>query len=389
MLEKILFDRLLKLVEHGALTVTYWDGQSKKYGSGEPYFELVLHRPSAVRQILMSQTLGFGEAYMNGDLDIKGPLDNVVRLLAENSGFDKKLKTQWFKKRLKRNTKARQKRYIQHHYDLGNDFYKLWLDETMAYSCAYFKRKSDSLELAQSQKVDHILTKLRLEKGQSLLDIGCGWGTLLFRAAEQHGVSGLGITLSEEQFRHCQAGAKRRGLSKTVKFQLINYQDLAKNSHKFNRIVSVGMFEHVGRYNQIQYFSAIDDLLKPGGLSVLHTISASQDWPEDPWIDKYIFPGGHLPTVESVVSSLYHNGFRLTDYEDLKIHYALTLDEWWWRFEKHKKKVIDMYDQRFYRMWRLWLAGSSASFRYGEISVSQFVFVKGVKAENQPLTRQA
>lgn len=388
MLAKFVMNSALSRLQHGAVKVTYWDGSTLEYGTGAPYFTLKLNHPRAVRAMMRNQSLGFGESYMKGDIDIDGPLDNVGRLASENSGIGKQLKFGWSGYRPKANTKSVQKSYIHHHYDLGNDFYKLWLDRSMAYSCAYFKTPDDSLEDAQAQKIDHILRKLQLQKNHHLLDIGCGWGTLLFQAAEKYGVSGLGITLSEEQYRHCTEEAKRRHLDTQLTFRLLNYQDLAKEEMRFDRIVSVGMFEHVGRRNQAEYFKAIDHLLKTDGLSVLHTISADRDVSNDPWIDRYIFPGGHLPTVQLVTDSLDHHDFRLTDYESLKIHYALTLDEWWRRFEIHKEKIISMYDERFYRMWRLWLASSSAGFRYGTLDVSQFVFTKNTSTAQLPLTRE-
>lgn len=388
MLEKRILDKLLGAIKRGAVKIVYWDGDTKTYGTGKPYFTLTIHHPRAVRRVARNLTLGFGESYANGDIDIDGPLDHIGRLASENPlggrGLYRKLSY-----RRKRNNRRSQKGFIQHHYDLGNDFYKLWLDKSLTYSCAYFEKPSDKLERAQTAKVDHVLRKLRLSKGQHLLDIGCGWGTLLFKAAETYGVTGLGITLSREQYEHCVTEAKRRKLSGRLKFKLLNYQDLAKQNQRFDRIVSVGMYEHVGRKNQAAYFGAIDRLLKPGGISVLHTISQPTDLPNDAWIDKYIFPGGHLPTVASIVEQLPKNHFRLLDYESLKLHYALTLDEWLRRYEKHQKQVTKMYGEQFYRMWRLWLASSSAGFRYGDLDLSQFIFVKqGGQVTDIPLTRR-
>lgn len=388
MLEKRIIDKLFHNLKRGAIKIIYWDGDEKTYGSVKPYLTLTINHPRAVRKLIKNKTLGFGESYTSGDIDIDGLLDQVGRLASENQSIGRS----YFPKlsyHRRRNTKRKQASYIEHHYDLGNDFYKLWLDESLLYSCAYFKKASDSLEVAQKQKIDHVLRKLQIAPGQHILDIGCGWGTLLFRVASEHGATGVGITLSREQYAHCRAEAKRRKLDKQVSFKLINYQDLAAKDLQFDRVVSVGMYEHVGKANQSKYFTAVDSLLKPGGVSLLHTISQPHDLPNDAWIDKYIFPGGHLPTVASIIEQLPDNHLRLVDYESLKLHYALTLDEWLRRHKTNKKQIVRMYDEQFYRMWELWLASSSAGFRYGDLDLSQFTFVKdGGQLDSLPLTRE-
>ncbi|HEU0266036.1 MAG TPA: cyclopropane-fatty-acyl-phospholipid synthase family protein, partial [Candidatus Saccharimonadaceae bacterium] len=225
------------------------------------------------------------------------------------------------------------------------------------------------------------------KEGMRLLDIGCGWGTLLITAARKYGVSGLGITLSENQQKYATEAAQRAGVADKVEFKLMNYQDLAEQHEMFDRIISVGMFEHVGKGNHETYFRAIDKMLRPKAISVLHCISHTHETPTDPWIDKYIFPGGYIPSVHGVVDHLPRHNLQLMDYENLRIHYAMTLDEWWVRFEKHKAEIIKMYDEKFYRMWRLYLASSSAAFRYGDLTLSQFVFTKGSN-NDLPLTRE-
>lgn len=387
MITKTLLDKVLSNIKSGGLLVEYWDGKSVKYGPAKPYLKLIIKRPKAVRAIVKNMTLGFGESYMRGDIDVEGPLDQIGRLVAENQSAFKKLAVNRVTKPRQANTKRSQARQVQHHYDLGNDFYKLWLDKSMTYSCAYFKKPSDSLEKAQEQKVGHILRKLQLSKGQKLLDIGCGWGQLIFAAAENYGVRGHGITLSKQQLSHCKAEAKRRKLGKLVKFELLNYQDLAMRKVSYDRIVSVGMFEHVGRNNHRSYYQAVKKMLIPGGISVLHTISNQVETTNDPWIDKYIFPGGYIPAIREVISALPEFDFHLTDYESLRLHYAMTLDEWLRRFEKSVKKVSSMYDERFVRMWRMYLSMSSSGFRYNDLDLSQIVFTKGLN-NSLPLTRE-
>lgn len=365
----------------------YWDGSAITYGAGKPLVTLHINSPKAVRAIFTNMTLGFGESYMRGLIEVDGPLDGVAQLVAQNKQAFGKLSMTGVIGFKNWNRKDTQKSQIQRHYDLGNDFYKLWLDTSMTYSCAYFRTPKDTLEKAQQQKVELLLRKLQLKKGQQVLDIGCGWGTLLIKAAQEYGVSGLGITLSQQQFEHATAEAKRLGLDKKIHFELVNYQDLAKRGKQYDRIISVGMYEHVGRNNQKQYFKAVDTLLKPSGVSVLHTISNQDRGGTDPWMDKYIFPGGYIPAIQQIVNELPSYDFHMIDYENLRIHYAMTLDEWWKRFEKHKDTVIKRYGQEFYRMWRLYLASCAANFRYGDLELSQVVFVKGINNE-LPLTRE-
>jgi cyclopropane-fatty-acyl-phospholipid synthase len=386
-MERKALNNVLKHIKNGALRVTYWDDSDVIYGTGEPLVHVTIHSPKAVRAMMRRLTLGFGESYMNGLIDVDGPLDQINRLASQNKPTLTFLKGLRWVRAKNSNVRGRQRSQIAHHYDIGNNFYKMWLDDTMMYSCAYFKKPSNTLEQAQKQKVDHLLKKLQLKKNTSLLDIGCGWGTLLITAAKKYGVSGMGITLSKNQCDHARRAAKKAGVSKLVTFELMNYQDLAEQGKKFDRIVSVGMYEHVGRGNHSRYFKAIDTMLADNGLSVLHTITHTHETPTDPWIDTYIFPGGYIPSVRETVNKLPAYDFQLLDYENLRIHYAMTLDEWWRRFENHKTKVIKMYDEKFYRMWRLYLASSSAAFRYGDLNLSQFVFSKG-NDNTLPLTRE-
>ena len=385
-MEKSIFDHILRLIKHGALRVEYWDGDVRTYGKGEIYFTLGIHSRAALRALFKNLSLGFGEGYSKGLITVDGDLENVGRLASENAHTFKGFSVL---KRIhinQRNTKNTQKRQIQHHYDIGNDFYKLWLDESMLYSCAYFKRPNDTLEQAQKQKIAHLLAKLQLSPDHKLLDIGCGWGTLLITAAKEYGASGLGITLSKEQLRHARASAKKAGVDKLVRFELRNFQDLTQADGPFDRIISVGMFEHVGRSNYPLYYDKVRELLVDGGITVLHTITTDIERPSDAWIDKYIFPGGMLPSVREIVSKTTDCGFQLTDYENLRIHYAMTLEEWRRRYNLHAATIKKKYGEEFYRMWDLWLASSAAGFRYGDLTLSQYVFTKG-NNNTLPLTR--
>lgn len=385
-MEKQIYNSILGRIQHGGMRITYWDGDSYTFGPAKPYFHMVIKSPKAVRAILKNMSLGFGEAYSNDLIEIEGDLEGPVRLVAENQQVFQGLNKLLYLAKLQKNVTQKQKSYIAHHYDIGNDFYKLWLDKSMMYSCAYFKSATDTLEVAQKQKVEHILKKLQLKKGQTLLDIGSGWGTLLITAAKKYGVTGHGVTLSKEQLAYAKKAASKAGVADKVTFELVNYQELPARDITFDRIVSVGMFEHVGKGNHDDYYRAIDRLLNPGGISVLHTITQQTELANDPWIDKYIFPGGYIPSNREITKALPAYNFRLVDYENLRIHYAMTLEEWMRRYEKHRPAVVKMFDEHFYRMWHLWLACSAANFRYGALDLSQYVFTKGSQNDS-PLTR--
>ncbi len=384
--EKQLIQSILSQLKYGGLTVTFWDGDTQKYGPDDPYAHVTLKSPKVLRAIIKNVSLGFGESYSDGLIEIEGQLGGPVRFVSDNRASFARLSRMRLPK-LHRNVRSKQQGYIAHHYDLGNDFYKLWLDKSMTYSCAYFGSPREKLEAAQRHKVDHILKKLQLQPGHELLDIGSGWGTLLITAAKEYGVSGHGVTLSKEQLVHSKEAAQKAGVADKVKFELANYQQLPERGLMFDRIVSVGMFEHVGKDNHHHYYRAVNAMLKPDGLSVLHTITQQTEAPTDPWIDKYIFPGGYLPSNREIVGAFPEYNFRLTDYENLRLHYAMTLEEWQRRYNRHRDEVIKMFDERFYRMWDFWLACSAVAFRYGNLDLSQYVFTKGVQ-NDLPLTRE-
>lgn len=387
-MEKKLINKLLEQIKIGTLKVTYWDGETISYGSGKPEAHLSIKNRSLLRKMIRNPSVALGEAYMNGDIVAQEPFEDLLKL-GELNPVDLKIisNLKLPKPRLRKNKQSKQATYIEHHYDVGNDFYSLWLDkETMQYTCAYFKTPRDSLAKAQLQKIDHVLRKLQIKSGQSVLDIGCGWGHLLITAAEKYGAKGLGVTLSKEQHAYATAEAKRRGLSKQIKFELLNYQDLLKRKTQFDRVVSVGILEHIGAGNHKTYFDVVDHTLKDGGISVLHSISHMLESPSDAWIDKYIFPGGYIPSVREITSILPEKNFCLFDYENIGQHYGMTIEKWWQNFEKNKAKVIEMYDERFYRMWRLYLIGAMLSFRNGSNQLSQWTFKKG-RDPSWPLTR--
>lgn len=386
MLEKSIISALFKRLRVGGVRVIDWTGGDSTYGPDKPYLTLHIHHSRAVRAMMRNLSLGFGESYMNGDIDIDGDIRRLGELVSQNRAAFSHPALNRLPLLGRRNTKRSQRKFIAHHYDLGNDFYKLWLDKTMTYSCAYYQSPTDTLEAAQAQKLAYTLKKLQLKPGMRLLDIGSGWGQLLIAAVQTYDVTGHGITLSQEQYDLSRQKIKKLGLEEKITIELINYQDFAARDLLFDRVISVGMYEHVGRGNHRQYFKAVHKLLKQGGISLLHTITNELETRNDPWIDKYIFPGGYIPSVRETSHLMPEFDLRLTDCENLRLHYALTLDEWLKRYDKNSATVIAKYGDSFYRMWRLYLAGSITGFRFDNLSLSQFVMTKGL-VNDAPLTR--
>lgn len=389
-MEKKLFHNLFQMMQKTPYIVKYWDGQEEKYGQGEPEFKIIFHDKIPKTKILKDVSLAFGEAYMDGIIDFEGNLQKIIEAayqegssLFEKKGF-KEIKGLFRPKR--GTTLKQQEKDIQHHYDLGNDFYALWLDETMSYSCAYFTSPEDSLQQAQLNKIDYTLKKLQLQAGERLLDIGSGWGWLIIRAARQYGVKAVGITLSQEQYRKTKERIAELNLTEQVDVRLMDYRELAKSGEKFDKVVSVGMIEHVGHVNLTKYFAAVDKLLVPQGLSLLHSITGLIEGPCNKWILKYIFPGGYIPSIRELIGHFPDYNFHLLDVESLRLHYAKTLDCWAKNFENHVDLVREKYGEPFVRMWRLYLNSCAASFRASGLNIHQILFSKGLN-NNLEMTR--
>lgn len=355
-------------------------------GDDIPAFTVKINNPIKKRELLTSTSLALAEAYIRGDLEVD---EDLFYVLNNFLGAMDRFKTNRFALRNILRTsmsKRNQKKQVSSHYDLGNDFYSLWLDDTMSYSCGYFKAKEDSLKEAQINKVDHILQKLHLEKGMTLLDIGCGWGFLLIYAAKKYGVKGVGITLSKEQHRKANMQIQSLGLENKVKIKLMDYRDLDKLPIKFDRAVSVGMLEHVGRGNYETFLRSVKSVLKPGGLFLLHYISAQKEFSGDPFIKKYVFPGGVIPSLREIIHIMGEEDLRCLDVESLRRHYTKTLLCWRKNFLQHRNEVVKMKDEEFARMWELYLTSCAATFLNGIVDLHQILMSNGVN--NQvPLTR--
>ncbi|WP_290443442.1 SAM-dependent methyltransferase [Clostridium estertheticum] len=384
--DKLFYKTLLKSMFSDPFEIRVWDGDEEKYGEGESKFKIILNEPIPKGDIINNPSIALGEGYMTKKLEVVGSVQSVIESLYNNkeSFLKKSAKYQHLIKKIKNSIK-RSKDNIEFHYDIGNDFYKLWLDDTMSYSCGYFKNDTDSLYQAQINKINHILKKLNLKEGQTLLDIGCGWGELIITAAKQYKVKAIGITLSEEQFEKVNERIKAEGLEDLVEVKLEDYREL-KNL-KFDRIVSIGMLEHVGLDNLSEYFHVVNSLLNDKGLSLVHCITGINEGGTNTWIDKYIFPGGHVPAIKTIISDIAEQEFELIDIESLRRHYGKTLEHWAENFENALPIISKSKDETFIRMWRLYLNSCAASFNCGNINLHQILFAKGVN-NDLPLTRE-
>lgn len=361
-------------------------GKEYRIGDGNPAFTVIFHKEIPLTALTTSTSLALGEAYMDGDLEIEGDLynalDHFLGQMGKFSTDESALKKLIFSSTGKKN----QEKEVKSHYDIGNDFYKLWLDETMSYSCGYFLHEDDSLYQAQVNKVDYILKKLHLSQGMSLLDIGCGWGFLLIEAAKKYGVHGMGITLSHEQYEEFKRRIREQNLDDLLEVALMDYRDLPKMNRTFDRVVSVGMAEHVGRRNYQLFMDCAKKVLKPGGLFLLHFISALKERAGDPWIKKYIFPGGVIPSLREMLSCAAEDDFHTLDAENLRLHYNRTLLCWDKNYREHMDQIREMFDERFVRMWDLYLAACAATFHNGIIDLHQVLFSNGIN-NDVPMVR--
>jgi len=377
--DKVFYKTLFKDLFSDTCTVGFWDGEEEIFGAGESRFKLILNEPIPKADVIADPSLAFGEAYMHNRLEVEGNLQTIVESLYHNRDSFLR-KGHLYNKALKKlsNSLKKSRDNIEHHYDIGNDFYKLWLDDTMTYSCGYFKSKDDTLTQAQINKVELILRKLNLEEGQTLLDIGCGWGELILAAAKQYKVKALGVTLSSEQFETVRKRIEEEHLGDLLEVQLLDYRNI--KNRMFDRIVSVGMLEHVGKDHLSEYFSQVNQLLNEGGLSLLHCITGIQESEggTNSWINKYIFPGGYIPNIQELVGHISKEEFHLIDVESLRRHYGRTLEHWSANFEMALPEIRKSKDEGFIRMWRLYLNSCAASFNCGNIDIHQFVFTKGI-----------
>ncbi len=323
---------------------------------------------------------------MDGKIDIDGNIQELIESAYENA--DSFFHNSKFIKFLPKqgHSEKSSKSDVQNHYDIGNDFYKLWLDDTLTYSCAYFTNGNyDDLKQAQLDKVDHILEKLNPEPGKTLLDIGCGWGTLMLTAAKKYGLKVTGVTLSQEQFNLVQKRIHDDGLEDVAEVRLEDYRELGKE--QWDYITSVGMFEHVGKENLGIYFQDVNRYLKDDGVALIHGITRQQGGANNGWLNKYIFPGGYVPGLAENIGHIVDAGMQISDMEPLRRHYQRTVEIWDDNFNAKRAEVDKMMGGRFVRMWDLYLQACAASFQSGNIDVIQFLMTKGPSGRVLPITR--
>lgn len=392
-----LLSKLLKsLVKKGALHVIDVDGRIHNFRGAGPGPEITIrfHDKRVAWDIARNPQLAVGEAYMDGRVTIENGADirDFLDLALLNLGWERgnhfnSPLVLWLKrltgKLLQLNRLGRARQNVAHHYDLSGALYDLFLDRDRQYSCAYFRSPDDDLEAAQAAKKTHIAAKLLLRPGQKVLDIGCGWGGLGLYLNQVAEVDVTGVTLSTEQLEVARGRARDAGVEGRVKFELEDYR---KVSGKFDRIVSVGMFEHVGAPNYGTFFDKLHELLTDDGVALLHTIGRA-DGPgaTNPWIRKYIFPGGYSPALSEIVPVIERAGFYITDIEILRLHYAHTLSAWYERVQKNRDAIIALYDERFLRMWEFYIAASQKTFEYAGHVVFQIQIAK--RQDQVPLTR--
>jgi cyclopropane-fatty-acyl-phospholipid synthase len=394
-LVKKLLDRILASAIHrGRLLVVWPDGSRSEYGDGQDTSSagIKITNAATMRRLVANPGLAFGEAYMDGGLVPVGcSIHDVLTLVLDNIGSKHVPVLAWnewirrlLRPILQANNSVRSKQNVAHHYDLNGRLYALFLDRDRQYSCAYFPKGDETLEAAQAAKKQHIASKLLLDRpDMTVLDIGCGWGGMALTLARDFGARVTGITLSEEQLTEARTRAAEAGLSDRVKFELQDYRSLDRT---FDRIVSVGMFEHVGVPNFPSFFATIKRCLNPDGVALLHSIGRfSGPGATNSWITKYIFPGGYSPALSEVLGPLEKSGLIPTDIEILRLHYAKTLAHWRRRFAASRDAIAALYDERFCRMFEFYLSGSELSFRLLDHMNFQIQIVRNQMAT--PLTR--
>jgi len=392
--------------------IRFWDGSLWEEEAGQPRrFTLVLNHAGALRKMFMPPTeLNLGEAFIFGDFDVEGDLQAALAIgerVMQDWDINDMLRFGWRLLRLPstpHSTNGRQavrlaggehslqrdRAAIQYHYDVSNEFYKLFLDKNLVYSCAYFASADDSLDVAQERKLDYLCRKLRLQEGETLLDIGCGWGGLIIHAAKNYGVTATGITLSERQAEHARQRIKDEGLEDRITVEIRDYREM-EPAHQFDKIVSVGMFEHVGRKMLPVYFEQAHKLLKPGGVFMNHGIAGLQEFEfkVSSFINEYVFPDGELVPINVTIRAAEQAGFEVRDIESLREHYTLTLKHWVERLEHNKSKALQHVDRVTYRVWRIYMSGARRAFEIRYNNLYQVLLAKPDNCGNAylPLTR--
>lgn len=376
-IDKWLLGRMLEAAGNPPLRVVLWDGQEVTTSQSTPVARVFILDRGGLLKLVINPDLYFGELYSAGRIQVEGDLVDVMETI-DQALPDFRHRSLWTKLiarlyLLRRNTISRARDNIYHHYDISNDFYRLWLDSQMVYTCAYFPRPTLSLEEAQIAKMDHVCRKLRLRPGEEVVEAGCGWGSLALHMARHYGVKVKAYNISKEQLAYARERAGREGLDDRVEYIEGDYREIKGN---FDAFVSVGMLEHVGPHHYRQLGEVIDHCLKEKGRGLIHSIGRNRPAPMNTWIEKYIFPGAYPPSLSEMMNIFEPWNFSILDVENLRLHYAMTLRHWLERYEAAADHVVDMFDPAFVRAWRLYLAGSIATFATGEGQLFQILFTR-------------
>lgn len=380
-LERQLMIYLLNSLGDPPVRVTFWNGETVTTSKDPPVAEVCFHDRAAFLKIVLDPETYFGDSYSAGQIDVQGDLVRMLEALFSRADAPFSNKRRFTLRN--RNTITGSRQNIHQHYDLGNSFYRLWLDERLAYTCAYFHDPEMSLEDAQLAKMDHVCRKLRLQPGERVIEAGCGWGSLALHMAARYGVQVRAYNISHEQIAYAREAAERTGLAGMVEFVEDDYRNIQGVCDAF---VSVGMLEHVGIENYRQLGAVINQCLTPSGRGLIHTIGRHRTIPFNRWLGTQVFPGAEFPTLRDMMDVFEPFDFSVLDVENLRLHYALTLRHWLTRFERVSRQVADMFDERFVRAWRLYLAASIPAFSCGWVQLFQVVFNR-FSDNNIPWTR--
>ncbi|MBZ2169168.1 SAM-dependent methyltransferase [Marinobacter sp. F4216] len=378
--ERWLVAKLMRMAGSPPIRFRLWNGDVIEPEKAEAQFVIHLKDPKALYSLVANPNLAFGDLYSAGRLDVEGDLPELMEALYRSVHRAKQQWPRWldavWRNHNPRSTGISEaKENIHHHYDLGNEFYRLWLDQAaMQYTCAYYEKPDLTLEQAQLAKLEHVCRKLRLKPGMTVVEAGCGWGGLARYMARHYGVKVYSYNISRAQLDYAREESRRQGLDHLVTYVEDDYRNIAG---EYDAFVSIGMLEHVGKDNFPALAELIKRSLKPGGLALLHSIGRNRPMLMNAWIEKRIFPGAYPPSIGEFMSICEHSDFSVLDVENLRLHYAQTLRHWMERFTENQARVTDMYDAHFTRAWQMYLAGSIAAFRAGSLQLFQVVFTHG------------
>lgn len=382
-----LLKKFIHAIGNPPVTFALWDGTDVCASDAEPVGRVVIHDRKAFMHMLLNPNLGFGDGFAVGAIEVEGDLiaclEALLRAMPAGADTGVLARLTGLLPKVHANTLAGSRANIHHHYDIGNDFYRLWLDEELVYTCAYYASEADTLDAAQIKKMDHVCRKLRLRPGETVVEAGCGWGALARHMARHYGVKVRAYNISHEQVRYAQECVRAEGLDDRVEYIEDDYRNI---TGEYDVFASVGLLEHVGPENYRTLGAVIDRSLKENGRGLIHSVTRHREQPMGEWIEKRIFPGSYVPSLRQMMDIFEPYAFSVLDVENLRLHYARTLREWLQRFDRARETIEQMYDAAFVRAWRLYLGGCSASFASGDLQLLQVLFARQ-RCSDVPWTR--